>query len=79
MHQNVRTSDLCLCPDAQTAPRVRVQRAFSSHCVEYMGRRLGCPEKENGLDKPEMLGKMCLIYSLLFVHIKGCFGFLALF
>lgn len=63
MYKDVHISDRCLYTDSQTAPDLRSQRAFYPYYVEYMERRMGYPDKENGLDKSD-LGENIFMCSL---------------
>lgn len=62
MYKNVHVSDLYLYTDSHVAPDLE---GFFPYCVEYMERRMGYPDKENGLHKPQIWGGI-----FLYVHYE---------
>lgn len=65
-------SDLCFYIDSHVAPDL--EGLLPLLCWLY-GEKNGVPDKENGLDKPQIWGGVVLyVHYELIVHIKGCFG-----
>lgn len=62
-------------PRVTGSPALRAEGASRPNWIEHVEELVGCPDEEEGLEKPQLWGKIRFICSLRIVLIKGASGF----